>query len=201
MIETIRDALSRYALGRAMPGIGVVDFEIYCSRGSTLGLLNYTDRLAGAFGRVVFSTSWTERERVPAWIPARSLITIEFGPQAERQEHLIHSPAWTAARSRFLRELAAGYDRLNTEKRTLYVQVADLRDLVCYALRISDVLFDRFLARVYHETMQGAIDSLRISLEADEIKEARAAQTTKRNPLYLATSAPRTMISVSRRRT
>ena len=53
MIDTIRDALARYALGRLVPGVGVVDFEIYCSRGSTLGLLNDSDRVDDALGRGV----------------------------------------------------------------------------------------------------------------------------------------------------
>lgn len=200
MIDTIRDALSRYALGKWIPGLGVVDFEIFCSRGSTLGLLNYTDRLEGAFGRVVYPTSWTSAGAIPSWIAPTAIVTLDVQSGDEHFQHFVHSPNWSGIKAKFLREITSAYDRLNKQKRSLYVQVADLRDMVCYSLRMSDRQFDRFLAHVFHETMQGKIESIRISLEADEIKEVRGSQTTKRNPLYLGAAAPRTMINVSRRR-
>ena len=195
MIDTIRDALSRYALLKWTPTIGVVDFEIYCSRGSTLGLLNYTDRLDGTFGRVVYATSWTAAASVPEWIKPASLTPLDAGPET----YLLHTPSWSRIKSRFLSEIVRGYERLNTQKRSLYVVIADLRDIVCYQLRLSDAQFDRFLTKMYHDSMQGKLTTVRVSLEADEVKEVRGAQSTKRNPVYLGGSAPRTMVHVSRR--
>jgi len=189
MIDTIRDAMTRFALARWVPGLGVVDFEIFSSRGSTLGLLNYTDRLDGAYGRVVYPTSWSSRSAAPQWIPAGSLAEIEYATADGALEQWVHDPGWSKEKARFLKEILAAYVRLNARKRTLYVRVADLRDMVCYAMRLPDHEFDRFLEKVFHLTMQGEIGELQVSLEADEVKEVRGSQATKRNPLYLASGA------------
>jgi len=196
MIDTIRDALTRTALSRLVPGLGVVDFEIFCSRGSSLGLLNYTDHLEGALGRVVYATAW-RHNTVPTWIKKGDLELLRSG-SSETDGYCVHSPSWKSIRTRLEREVYASYEQLRKHKRSLAPPVADVRDAVCFRLRLSDHDFNRLLARLYHETMQ-ANRGLGISLEADEIRETRGQQTTKRNPLYLSNAAPRTVIRVYRR--
>ena len=196
MIDTIRDALTRAALSRLVPGLGVVDFEIFCSRGSSLGLLNYTDHLEGALGRLVYATAWRP-EFVPDWVRRGDIERLGTdSPTADT--YCVHSPSWTTIRARFEREVFAAYEQLRKHKRSLAPPVADVRDAVCFRLRLSDHDFNRLLTRLYHHTMQ-ADRGLGISLEADEIRESRGQQTTKRNPLYLSNAAPRTVIRVYRR--
>lgn len=194
MVDTIHDAISRAALAFLVPGLGVIDFEIFCSRASTLGLLNYTDHLDGVQGRIVYATSW-RANAVPTWIRPANLHQLDAGFD---DPYRLHSPAWARIRPRFNIALWETYEQLRVHKRSLAPPVADVRDAVCFRLRISDATFNHFLTNLYHETMRSDI-GIGISLEADEVKEVRGAQTTKRDPLYLSNAAPRTVIRVYRR--
>ncbi len=196
MLATIQDALARYSLSRYGISTGVVDFEIFCSRASTMGLLNYTDRLMSAFGRVVYALAWTDA-MVPADVARSETRCISYGA-SEPGELVLHVPTWRRQRDRFANELLRSYEKLRVTKRSLNPLVADVRDLVCYRMRLRDADFDLFLTRLYAEAMAEDI-GLVISLEADETRELAGSQTTKRNPLYLQNSAPRTMLRVYRR--
>ena len=198
IIDNVTDSCAWYFL-RDFFGdlLWVTDFEVLCSRGAYFEVLGYSDYIPSVNGRVVYLTSWVlPQMELPVDFPENEYddLTVNTG-----DGQLIikrHRPHYADFASTFLDTLVAVYKQFNKTRRTVYVPIPDLRDVVCLRLRISDKIFDHLAAQATRESIARRIPYV-ISLESDEISYDRSLDRFDRSPLSLSSgSAPKTIACV-----
>jgi hypothetical protein len=76
------------------------------------------------------------------------------------------------------------YFSLRRTNRSYFINLADIRELVCYNMRISQHLFDSFLEKAYFLNLKGHL-KVKISLEADKLPQETKALYLRREPVMV----------------
>lgn len=155
-------------------------FNIWAERGKQLGVLHSTEFYPGIDGRVVYPTSIITSEKVGN----KDFIKVF---QYENLEALyIHSPRWKTERNRelFVSTLVDSYFDLKKVRGNLFINLSDLKEKVCYKMRIPGYIFDEFLQETYFLNLKGELH-IQISLEADRLPHETNAIYLKREPVLV----------------
>lgn len=155
-------------------------FEIWAYRGKQMGVLHITEFYPDAKlqGRIVY----------PLSILAKSTQSRAFEPLFSYPDGLklfVHNPSWISIQEEFVKSLHEAYVQLRTSARTYFVNLASVRELVCYNIKIPEYLFDKFLGLAYRMSFSGDLKKLRISLEVDKLPTETTAMYLKRTPVMI----------------
>lgn len=153
-------------------------FNIWVERGKQLGILQSTEFYPGVNGRMVYPTA----------IISNKVKNNDFKKVYSYSNHLnlfLHNPKWKENEEIFVDTLHSSYFELRKNRNNnLYINLTDLREKVCYKLRIATFVFDDFLNRTYLLNLKGHL-KIQISLEADRLPHETSAMYLKREPVLI----------------
>jgi hypothetical protein len=152
-------------------------FDIWAYRGKQIGVLHITEFYPDPSfsGRIVY----------PLSVIKYSTKSKNFHSLLSYSDHLkiyLHQPSWEdeVNREDFLKSLHQAYLDMRRYARSYFVNLASVREKVCYTLKIPEYLFDQFLEHAYHEKFK-----IRISLEVDKLPEETNAIYLRRAPVMI----------------
>ncbi len=149
-------------------------FDIWTYRGKQFGLLQATEFFPGFSGKVVYPTSVIKTAtRSDDFVPVFNY---------ENSNLYIHEPKWESAKDDFLNALTESYFQVKRTDHSVFVSMSQLKELVCFKLRINEQTFSKFLEKAYHLNLAGQL-RIGISLEADRLPEETNAMYLKREPV------------------
>ena len=154
-------------------------FNIWVERGKQLGVIHSTEFYPSFDGRLVYPTSIIVKEsRNPDLVKA-----FEYG---NGEILFIHKPKWNNGDNQndFFESLHNAYFDLRKNRRSNFVRISDLREKVCYKLRIPSFIFNEFLQEAYNKNFKGET-KIQISLEADRLPHETTAMYIKREPVTI----------------
>jgi hypothetical protein len=154
-------------------------FEIWAYRGKQVGIIHVTEFFPNFNGRLVYPTSVILNE-----VNSRdfeNLFQYDDGNSL-----FIHRPSWNSSTTQeeFIDSLTSNYFNIRKTNRSYYINLADLRELVCYNLKLSEKLFDDFLDQAYRLSISEKL-RINISLEADKLPQETSAMYLKRVPVKI----------------
>lgn len=153
-------------------------FYIWSYRGKQLGILYITEFFPAFNGRVVYPTALVTRQ-------ANSDFEKLFDYQTSEKLY-IHHPTWDNEefQNTFVDCLTSAYFSIQKNSRSDFVNLADVRELVCYSLKISELFFNEYLNKAYKMNIAGEL-KINISLEADKLPQETSAMYLRREPVLI----------------
>ncbi|WP_151894350.1 hypothetical protein [Patiriisocius marinistellae] len=154
-------------------------FNIWVERGKQLGVIHTTEFYPNFDGRLVYPTSVILKKN-------SSLDLVNSYNYSDGQSLFIHKPKWNNGNNpnRFFEALTNAYFDLKNNRKTTFIRIADLREKVCYKMRIPTFIFNEFLELAYNENLKGET-KIKISLEADRLPHETNAMYLKREPVII----------------
>jgi hypothetical protein len=152
----------------------ISNFDIWAYRAKQIGILNITEFHPGISGKMVYPTSIIYKK-----IKSTEFRKIFEYPTGEIL--YLHNPNFGNG---FISSLYESYIELKRSHRSYFVNLNDLRDIVCYKLKISNRKFVDLLEKAYELNLKGTL-SISISLEADKLPSEKAVYII-RDPIYVA---------------
>lgn len=167
--------------------ISLSAFDIWAYRGKQAGILHITEFYP--------DTNFSGRLVYPLSVIKDNSSSQQFKNLYEYSDGAslyVHQPSWDSEETQeeFLKELHDAYVATRTQVRSYFVNLPNVRERVCYAMRIPEYLFDRFLGYAYH-----ARHRVRISLEVDQLPEETKVMYIRREPVMVDGNA-RNIIAV-----
>lgn len=155
-------------------------FDIWTYRAKQLGILNRTEFYPNINGRVVYPISLISSKDI-ASLDFRKI----FNYESSNENLFIHEPEWNETFiDKFIEVLHSSYYELKSKNKTYFVSLPDLKDIVCYKLKISNESFEEFLRKSYTLNLQNQI-RIRISLESDRLPEETKAMYSIREGVLI----------------
>lgn len=152
-------------------------FDLWVYRAKQVGVIHATEFHPFTNGKLVYPTAVVLPRAASA--DFRSIYNYDDG------NHLyLHEPDVDKFQETFVDELVKGYFKLRGVSRNYFINLASLREAVCYALKISSTTFENFLNEVYRLNLQGELQ-ISISLEVDKLPEETNAMYLKREPVMV----------------
>ena len=87
-------------------------------------------------------------------------------------------------KDKFIDTLVKGYFDLRRKVRYNFINLASLREIVCFRLKISMHAFEETLNEIYRLNLSGQL-KIRISLEVDKLPEETKAMYMKHEPVMV----------------
>jgi hypothetical protein len=84
----------------------------------------------------------------------------------------------------FIDALFSYYIEFKRIRKTQYINLADVKEKVCFKLRIPSYCFDKLLNSAYLTNLKGEL-KIQISLEADKLPQETSAMYLKREPILV----------------
>ncbi|MFT3747223.1 MAG: hypothetical protein QM768_02865 [Agriterribacter sp.] len=160
-------------------------FNIWVERGKQIGILNSTEFYPNFDGRLVYPTSIIVKD-------AKNTDFTEIFSYVTEESLYLHLPTWEKVDSQmrkvnqdeFVQNLIEAYFDLRKSRGTHFIRLLDVREKVCYRMRIPNYLFDECLEKTYLMNIRGEMDA-QISLEADRLPHETNAMYLKREPVLV----------------
>jgi hypothetical protein len=152
-------------------------FDIWTYRGKQIGIIQATEFYPSFNGRIVYPTSVV----VPTSDSSdfNKLYSYEDGKGLYR-----HEPSGEHNQNKFVDFLVKAYFDLRQPNMGYFISLNSLRELVCFNLKISESLFEKFLDHAYKLNLSGDL-KIRISLEVDRLPEETKAMYLKQEPVMV----------------
>ncbi|PHS11056.1 MAG: hypothetical protein COA78_10420 [Blastopirellula sp.] len=152
-------------------------FDLWIYRGKQVGVLQVTESYPNFNGRIVYPTS----------VVAKSASSTDFRnvykyPNGESL--FVHVPKGENGLSDFVDCLLEGYLSLRRTHRSYFINLTLLRELVCYNMKVSEVVFGSLLERAYQMNLEGEL-KVSISLEVDRLPAETKATYQKQEPVMV----------------
>jgi hypothetical protein len=167
LIESAEYVISNYFLNKFLsPSISITyaDFIVWRERLYNLDVINYTHHYSGLKGQITYA----------------------LGEYTDGMFHRdISSANWKAIKDDFTNAVIAAYKKIYSDRNSSFVPIADVRDLTCFKLRLTDNEFDNLFKVLYQNCNTGEV-KLKISLDSDSIMNQAS---NKRKPLSLSKQA------------
>ena len=152
-------------------------FDLWVYRAKQIGVIHATEFYPFTNGKLIYPTAVVLPRT--ASVDFRSIYNYDDG------KHLyLHEPDVAEFQEKFIKELVKDYFKLRNVSRNYFINLASLREAVCYALKISSTTFERLLNEVYRLNLQGEL-RISISLEVDKLPEETNAMYLKREPVMV----------------
>jgi len=154
-------------------------FNIWVERGKQFGIVHTSDFFPSVSGRVVYPTS----------IITKEIKNTDFECAFEyphEDKLFIHKPRWDKDVNQhdFVKFLSEAYYDIKNIQRSHFVSLPDIREKVCYRMRISSFIFNDFLEKAYLMSLKGST-RVQIALEADRLPHETNAIYLKREPVLV----------------
>lgn len=178
ILKRIRDSMIKFILNKVYNyQYSFPAFDIWIYRAKQIGVLHATEFFPSYNGRVIYPTS------IIAGVSNSMNVRLLYN-YADEKRLYIHMPNVEDSKEvdSFVDCLIESYLYIRSSVRNYYISLPDLREIVCFKLRIPTYVFDIFLERTYKLILSGDITKLRISLEADRLPYETNAMYLKREP-------------------
>jgi len=157
-------------------------FDLWGYRARQIGVIQVTESYPFINGKLVYPTS----------VVLDAVHSDDFADryQYEDGKHLfVHEPTIgdeeeSPYKNKFVATLVEGYFDLRHQVRYNFVNLASLREIVCFRLKISMPLFEETLNEIYRLNLSGQL-KIRISLEVDKLPEETNAMYMKHEPVMV----------------
>ncbi|MBF0578116.1 hypothetical protein [Dysgonomonas sp. GY617] len=154
-------------------------FNLWVERAKQVGVLHTTEFFPDFSGRIIYPTSIIVRNTNNE--DFRKVFEYDTG-----ESLYIHYPKWdNNYEDYYLRTLVDEYYILQKARKTHFINLLDLKERVCFKLRIAGFIFDEFLEKAYSLNLQGKLNKIQISLEADKLPYETNAMYLKREPVLI----------------
>lgn len=155
-------------------------FEVWAYRAKQMGLIHATSFYPRFNGLIIYPTS----------VILAKTVSKDFTEVYQYENHeklFLHSPSWhkEEALNEFVDNLIEGYFSLRKTNQSYFMNLADLREIVCYKMKISEYVFGQFLNEAYKMSLRGELKKIGISLEADKLPSETDAMYLKREPVVI----------------
>jgi hypothetical protein len=154
-------------------------FNIWVERGKQLGILHSTEFYPGIDGRVVYPTSIITKDKIS---------NEDFFKMYEYENGnslYVHNLQLGETRMEmFVEALVESYFDQRKVSGSLFINLSDLREKVCFKLRIPSYSFEECLQETYRLNIRGKLQ-IQISLEADRLPQETNALYLKREPILV----------------
>lgn len=152
-------------------------FEIWVYRAKQIGLLHATEFFPDFSGKIIFPISIIRKHSKSS--------DFSLLKKYENNDGLyLHEPKWEKNKELFVDALLETYISLKSKVRSYFVNLLDMREIICYKLKISESLFDDYLGKAYKLNLAGKL-KINISIEADRLPEETNAMYLKREPVLI----------------
>ncbi len=179
ILKRVRDFWLKYFLSDLYHyQFSLNSFDIWAYRGKQIGILHITEFYPDPSfnGRIVYPLSIIKE-------PTLSKHFREIFIYQDRVQLDLHQLSWEDEKDQaeFVRSLHHTYLDVRQSARSYFVNLFNVRERVCYNLKIPEFQFDEFLSRAYHD--RGL--KIRISLEVDRRPGETNAIYLKRAPFTI----------------
>lgn len=156
-------------------------FNIWVERAKQLGILHTTEFFPdfnNFSGRIVYPTS--------VITPHTNNNDFREIYRYQNNDALyLYEPIWNTFQDSFIKQLHAEYYNISQIRKTHFINLLDLKERVCFKLRIASSIFDDFLERTYMLNLNGSLNKMQISLEADKLPQETNAMYLRREPVMI----------------
>lgn len=166
-------------------------FRAWCPRLEALELIFYTDSHPYIPGRLIFPTAVFRKDA-----PCPPFENLENIKNPKGETLWLHQPRWDTSKELFVETLFQTHQSISTRIGSLYVSLLNVRDEVCRQLRLSSILFDDFLEKIFHESLCQR-SPWSISLETDIREDQRGGSALIRRPIWIR-NVPYSLIAMTK---
>lgn len=152
-------------------------FELWVYRGKQIGVIYVTETYPRLNGKLVFPTSVVLDD-------TKSTDFYSIYEYSDGKKLYVHEPRLEDFEDEFVDAVVRGYMELRRIRRAYFVNLASLRELVCFYLKISAHTFELHLNHIYRLNLAGGL-RIRISLEVDKLPEETNAVYVKQEPVMV----------------
>ncbi len=158
----------------------LTSFETWVYRAKQIGIIHATEFFPGFSGKIIYPISILSRSKSP-----NDFVNIM---NYEDDDNLyLHHPNIDKRNNveDFVDVLHETYLEQRNRVKSYFINLLDLREVVCYKQRISERIFDEYLTKVYQLDLDGQLRSISISLEGDKLPKETDAMYLKRVPIRI----------------
>lgn len=178
IVKRIRDFWINYFLKEIYKfDLSLSYFELWVYRAKQLGIINTHEFYPGFNGKIVYPISLIMKEK------ANSDFT-KFFTYNNGETLYAHIPKWKENQHDFVDLLFKSYHDIKAKSKSYFINLADLRDMVCFKMKISEKTFTDFLKKAYLLNLRNIL-KIKISLETDKLPEENKAIYLKREPVII----------------
>ncbi len=152
-------------------------FDLWVYRAKQVGVINATESYPFTNGKIVYPTAVVMTQT------ASEDFKLIY-KYADNKNLFVHDPDIERFRDEFVDELVKKYFTIRRLNQNYFINLAVLRETVCYALKISAQTFEKLLDEVYRLNLQGEL-RISISLEVDRLPEETNAMYLKQEPVMV----------------
>jgi len=177
MLKRVRDYWLKFFLQNLYGfEISLPSFELWSYRAKQFGILHITEFYPDPdfHGKIVYPLS-----RVDNKVDSPNFTRVYNYPDGESL--FLHEPQWEDG-DEFVQALTKAYLEARQISRATFVRLANVRERVCYGLKMPEYLFDQYLGKAY--TMRDKL-KIRISLEADRLPSETNLEYVQREPVMI----------------
>jgi hypothetical protein len=180
IIKRIRDFWIYYFL-KELYGyeFSLSSFEIQTYRAKQIGIVNATEFFPRFNGKIIYPTSVIVKN-------TNSPDFEEIVNYSNGKSLFIHNPTTDKENNMevFVKSLTAAYFDIKKRSKSYFVNLLDVREIVCYNLKIAEFIFDTLLNDTYKLNVSGDL-RIGISLESDKLPQETSAMYLKREPIVI----------------
>jgi hypothetical protein len=178
IIKRIRDFWINYFLKEIYKfDLSLSYFELWVYRAKQLGIINTHEFYPGFNGKIVYPISFIMKDK--ANNDFKKLFIYNNGNIL-----YAHIPKWKDNQHDFVEILFKSYHDIKAKSKSYFINLADLRDMVCFKMKISEKTFTDFLKKAYLLNLRNLL-KIKISLETDKLPEENKAIYLKREPVLI----------------
>ncbi len=160
----------------------MTSFDLWGYRARQIGVIQATESYPFINGKLVYPTS----------VVLDDVHSDDFSGiyhYSDGKRLFVHEPTLGAEKespykNKFLDTLVKGYFDLRRQVRYYFINLASLREIVCFRLKISMHTFEETLNVIYRLNLSGQL-AIRISLEVDKLPEETSALYMKHEPVMV----------------
>jgi hypothetical protein len=158
--------------------ISLDSFEIWAYRAKQIGILHITDFYPDPsfYGKVAYPLSVIRPN-------SKSTSFKMFYKYEDEMKLYLHQPLWDNVNNQneFVQSLHQAYLDVRQLARTYFVSLPNVKEHVCYSMKIPEYLFNNFLEYAYHKKDL----KIRISLEVDKLPDETKVMYLRKEPVIV----------------
>lgn len=154
-------------------------FDICTYRAKQVGVLNATEFYPKFDGKIIYPTSVilknsksNDFEEIVNYLNGETLYM--HNPKVDDDNNM----------ELFVKSLTEAYFDVKSRTKTYFVNLLDVREIVCYGMRISEQIFNYYLNDTYKLNLLNKL-KIGISLESDKLPQETSAMYLKREPILI----------------
>jgi len=160
----------------------MTSFDLWGYRARQIGVIQATESYPFINGKLVYPTSVVLDD-------VQSDDFLEIYHYSDGKRLFVHKPTLgdeeeSPYKNKFVATLVEGYFDLKRQVRYNFINLASLREIVCFRLKISMHIFEETLNEIYRLNLSGQL-TIRISLEVDKLPEETSAMYMKHEPVMV----------------